>query len=154
MLLVYFKPRKNVIIRASAAFNHRYSEEWLVTDIGKRIVREIDKSEVLDKGAAIRSDVLGVISPERLSGGTKALFLARFKDDFISSICFGDNCSELLLQISEEKDVKLVINHMLSMNDTIGKTRKVYFPELGVYAKDNSDYIEKAIIHMGRMKYL
>lgn len=154
MVLAYFKSPKVFITAPGPAFNNRYKEEWLTSEMGRKIVKEIDKSEVLGRGNAVESPVLGVISPERLSGGAKALMLTLNTDIAISSICFGDNCSELLLQISEEKDIKLIINHMLSLNDTVGKTRQIYFPELKVYAKDERDYIGIAIRNMRRMKYV
>jgi hypothetical protein len=153
MLLVYFKGQKNVINSPDISFKHRYKEEWLTTDIGRRIIKEIDKSEVNDTGTIIFSPVLGSIPPERISGGAKALFFAKFKDDFISSTCFGDNCAELLLSISENRDVKIVEYHLLGLNDTVGARRKVYFPELKIYAKDYDDYIGICIDNMKRFKH-
>ena len=42
----------------------------------REVIRKVDKSEVLDK-QAIQSPVFGIISPERLSGGTKTLLLMK-----------------------------------------------------------------------------
>jgi hypothetical protein len=135
------------------AFNHSYQEKWLTTALGRRIIREIDKSEVNDEGTVIFSPALGSIPPEKISGGAKALFLAQFDSDYISSICFGDNCAEILLEISETKDVKIVANHLLDLNETVGKSRKVYFPELKVYAKDDEDYVDICVGNIGKRMY-
>jgi hypothetical protein len=153
MLLVYFRKSANVIKATKMPFKNRYKEEWLTTEIGRKIVKEIDKSEVNDTGTVIFSPVLGSIPPTEISGGAKALLLANFKDDYISSICFGDNCSEILLQIADKKDVKLVANHVLALNKTVGNPRKVYFPELKIYAKDRLDYIGICADNMIRMKW-
>lgn len=55
-------------------FNNTYREEWLDNELVKRMVKDIDRSEVVSRHC-INSPVLGQIAPERLSGGVKGLIL-------------------------------------------------------------------------------
>ena len=63
---------------------------------------------------AIKSPVLGIISPERLSGGTKTLLLIKNKPDevFNASTC-GDNCAKFILKLAKERDVTINLRHLM-----------------------------------------
>ena len=66
---------------------------WKITDdFAKKVIKDIDKSTVLD-AIAIESPMLGGISAEKLSGRVKALLLMKNKlgKVFNASNC-GDNC--------------------------------------------------------------
>ena len=85
------------VYNTSVYFNYTYEDEWLTSDFAKEVIRKIDKSDV--KGPhAVESPVLGVISPEKLSGGTKTLLLMANDSEkaFNASTC-GDNCAPFIL---------------------------------------------------------
>ena len=74
MLNIYFGDMPEAVYNTSVYFNYTYEDEWLTSDFAKEVIKKIDKSDV--KGLhAVESPVLGVISPEKLSGGTKTLLL-------------------------------------------------------------------------------
>lgn len=76
MLRVYFGPRENATYNTSANFRNNYDKKWLLDDFAKKVIKDIDRSEVLDSHA-VKSPVLGIISPEDLSGVAKALILMK-----------------------------------------------------------------------------
>ena len=63
------------------------------------MIKDVDSSTVLGSGA-IDSPIMGIISPERLSGGVKTLILIDNVPDkvFNASNC-GDNCATWLLKL-------------------------------------------------------
>ena len=94
MLNIYFGDIPEAVYNTSVYFNYTYEDEWLTSDFAKEVIKKIDKSDV--KGPhAVESPVLGVISPEKLSGGTKTLmnrpgFHSRKPGRFL---CTGDRAA-------------------------------------------------------------
>ena len=108
MLNIYFGDMPEAVYNTSVYFNYTYEDEWLTSDFAKEVIKKIDKSDV--KGPhAVESPVLGVISPEKLSGGTKTLLLMANDPEkvFNASTC-GDNCAPSSLTY-------FVIKRMMSM---------------------------------------
>ena len=91
-----------------------YEPEWLEAELAKKMIKDIDDSEVLS-GECINSPVLGQIPPERLSGGVKTLLLILNEPDriFNASTC-GDNCAKWILELGRIKDVTINLRHMMS----------------------------------------
>ena len=97
----------------SVYFNYTYEDEWLTSDFAKEVIKKIDKSDV--KGPhAVESPVLGVISPEKLSGGTKTLLLMANdpKKVFNASTC-GDNCAPFILKLAKKKNLTINLRHLM-----------------------------------------
>lgn len=114
MLRVYFGEKENAIYNTSVFFKHSYKDEWILEDFTKSIVKDIDKSEVLGNGS-IESPILGNISPERLSGGVKALILMKHYPGkiFNASSC-GDNCAKWILKLAAEQDFTINLYHVMN----------------------------------------
>ena len=70
MVTVYFELPDEEIISTSKYFNNSYTDEWL-DDWAERVIREIDKSELVSEGM-VKSPVLGPITIREISGGAKA----------------------------------------------------------------------------------
>ena len=100
MLNIYFGDMEGAIYNTSVFFNNTYEDDWLTDDFARDVIKRIDRSEVVGP-QAITSPVLGVIPPERLSGGTKTLLLMKNNPDkvFNASTC-GDNCASFILRIT------------------------------------------------------
>ena len=113
MLNIIFGDCPDAIYSTSVYFNNTYEDEWLTDDFAKKVIKSVDKSVVLGPHA-IESPVLGVISPERLAGGTKTLLLIKNKPDMIfnASTC-GDNCAKWILKIAEDRKVVINLRHMM-----------------------------------------
>ena len=72
MLNIIYGDVKNSIYNTNVYFKNSYEPEWLDVELAKKMIKDIDDSEVLS-GECINSPVLGQIPPERLSGGVKTL---------------------------------------------------------------------------------
>lgn len=97
----------------SIYFNNAYESEWMLQDITKEMVLDIDKTELIDANVAV-SPVLGSMAVTKLSGGVKTLILINNEDEWIfnASSC-GDNCAKWLLKIGEMKDVTIRLGHYM-----------------------------------------
>lgn len=117
MLRIVFGDIPNVIYNTSVYFKNQYKKEWITEPKGVAMIKDVDKSEVLGTGA-IDSPIMGIISPERLSGGVKTLILIDHVPDkiFNASNC-GDNCAEWLLRLGDEKDVLINLRHIMDFGD-------------------------------------
>ncbi len=112
MLNIIFGDCPEAIYNTSVYFNNNYEDEWLTDEFAKKVIKAVDKSEVL--GAhALESPVLGVIPPERLAGGTKTVLLIKNKPDMIfnASAC-GDNCARFILEIARDRDITINLRHV------------------------------------------
>jgi hypothetical protein len=120
MLHILYGDVSDSIYNTSVYFKNTYEPEWILSDLAKKIIMDVDQSEVLD-AECIKSPVLGQIPPERLSGGTKTLLLILNEPDkiFNASTC-GDNCAKWLLEIGKIQDVTINLRHMMSFgSDTV-----------------------------------
>lgn len=123
MLHIYFgdipeTEEVQYIYDTATFFNNTYKDKWILTDFAKEVIRDVDKSKVID-AQNIASPVLGTIGPTKLSGGVKTLLLIANTQNyggkaliFNASQC-GDNCAKWLLRIAEDKEKshkKVVIN--------------------------------------------
>ncbi len=68
MLTIIYGDAENSIYNTSIYFKNSYETQWLESDLAKRMIKDIDDSEVFS-GDCIMSPVFGQIPPERLSGG-------------------------------------------------------------------------------------
>ena len=113
MLSIIYGDMQNSIHNTNVYFKNTYEPEWFESDLAKKIVKDIDNSDVLS-GECINSPVLGQIPPERLSGGVKTLLLMLNEQDkiFNASTC-GDNCAKWILEIGKQKDLTINLRHMM-----------------------------------------
>ena len=113
----------DAIYNTDVYFQNVYEDEWITDDFAREVIKKIDKSEVLDSNA-IKSPVLGIISPERLAGGTKTLLLIKNVPDkiFNASTC-GDNCAKFILKLAKDKDITINLRHMMHFGNSAFKVR-------------------------------
>ena len=99
---------ENYIYDTALYFDNVFQDKWISSDLGKAIIKDIDKSEVVS-AHVIESPILGAITPTELSGGVKTLLLMAFDNSkiFNASTC-GNNCAKWILKLGQDK--KLVIN--------------------------------------------
>ncbi len=104
------------IINPDDYFNVSYRDEWFEDEFVKQMVLDVDKSEIKSSNC-IDSPILGLIPPERLSGGVKALMLMYqddYKDILVWATQCGDNCAKWILKIAEKKDLTIILSHYMS----------------------------------------
>ena len=115
MLNIFYGNMENAIYNTSTFFDNTYLDDWLKDPVSVRIIREIDKGNVISPQLIITKS-LGPIPVTKLSGGTKTLLLLRNKPELVynCSTC-GDNCAKWILRIAGLHKGDLVINlhHML-----------------------------------------
>lgn len=114
MLTIIYGDAENSIYNTNVYFKNTYEPEWFETELAKKMVKDIDDSEVVS-GECINSPVLGQIPPERLSGGVKTLLLMLNEPEkiFNASTC-GDNCAKWILEIGKLHDLTINLRHMMS----------------------------------------
>ena len=117
MLKVFFGNMPEAIYNTAVFFKNDYEDEWIVNPFVKKMIADVDSSEVIDSGV-IDSPVLGKIPPTALSGGVKTLILVKFEPDrvFNASTC-GDNCSKWLLEIAKNEDRTINLRHIMDFGD-------------------------------------
>lgn len=118
MLKIYLGDMENSIYHPPTYFDNRYEDEWIVDDLSRKMVEDIDKSTVISPHL-VQSPVLGPISIKELSGGVKTLILMAFEDSgkvFNASAC-GNNCAKWILDIAKRKDLTINLRHIMDFGE-------------------------------------
>ena len=113
MLNIFYGNMPEAVYNTAAYFKYDYEDTWIVDPFVKEMIRDVDRSTVLDSGV-IDSPVLGKIPPLGLSGGVKTLILVKFEADkiFNASTC-GDNCAKWLLKITQEEERTINLRQLM-----------------------------------------
>ena len=113
MLHIYFGDYPEAIYNTKVYFDNTYKDKWITKSISTEIIKDVDKSEVLNE-KTILSPIFGNMSPKKLSGGTKTLLLIDndSKKVFNASIC-GDNCAKWILKIAQDRKVVINLRHLM-----------------------------------------
>ncbi|MCR5283144.1 MAG: DUF4869 domain-containing protein [Lachnospiraceae bacterium] len=123
MLNIYFGDMPEAIYNTAVYFKNTYSDKWITAPLGKEMILDIDKSDVVS-ASLIESPVLGPISPLQLSGGVKTLLLIANdrKHVFNASTC-GDNCAKWILKMAEDRKIVINLRHMMNFGQGEFKIR-------------------------------
>ena len=118
MLNIYLGDCDNEIYNPPVYFINQYEDSWLETDLAKKMIKDVDKSEVIGPHL-IQSPVLGPISPRELSGGVKTLLLLAFdkSEKIFNATACGDNCAKWILEIAKNKDLTICLHHSMNFGD-------------------------------------
>ena len=113
MLHIFFGDYPEAIYNTKVYFDNTYKDKWITRSISKEIIKDIDKSEVIDE-KTIASPIFGNMSPKKLSGGTKTLLIIDIdsKNVFNASTC-GDNCAKWILKIAQKRKVVINLRHLM-----------------------------------------
>lgn len=117
MLNIYFGDMEQAIFNTAVYFKNSYEDAWITEELSREMIKDVDKSEVLDSGV-INSPILGMIPPVNLSGGVKTLILMEHEPEkiFNASTC-GDNCAKWILKIAKDKDITINLRHIMDFGD-------------------------------------
>ena len=119
MLNIYYGEldSPNYIYNPDIFFNNQYEDEWIMDDLSKKMVLDIDKSKVISPNL-IESPVLGPIGVEKLCGGVKTLILMNNDSEHIfnASAC-GDNCAKWILEIGKSKDITIRLGYLMDFGE-------------------------------------
>lgn len=118
MLQVYLGDCENEIYNPPVYFINQYEDEWLENDFAKKMIMDVDKSEVVGPHL-IQSPVLGPISPRELSGGVKTLLLLAFdtSGNIFNATACGGNCAKWILEIAKTKPLTISLHYSMNFGD-------------------------------------
>ena len=146
MLNIYFGDMPEAIYNTAVYFQNRYLGRWITDDWGRRVIKDVDKSDVVSENL-IQSPVLGAISPIQLSGGVKTLLLIAHEKNrvFNASTC-GDNCAKWILDLAQKeegKKQKVLINlrHLMDFGEGEFRIRIV---NTGKIVHNMAEYVVEA----------
>jgi len=113
LLKIQFGDMEEAIFNTDMYFDNTYEDSWLTDPFAVKVIETIDRSKVLGPNA-IKSPYLGVISPEKLAGGTKTILLMKNCPDMVfnASTC-GDNCAPFILELAQERDLTINLRHLM-----------------------------------------
>ncbi|EEA85723.1 DUF4869 domain-containing protein [Peptacetobacter hiranonis] len=143
MLKIYFGDNledENFIYNPKIYFNYNYDKEWFNDSFIKNMVEDIDKSKVIYEGI-IDSPFLGIITPQELSGGVRALMLMYKTDKIINASACGDNCSKWILEIGKMKDLTIRLGYIMNFGD---EEFEIYIANEDKIVRNTIDYVTLA----------
>lgn len=125
-----------------SVFRNNYEDEWFDEPMVQNIITSIDKNKILARGV-FESEFLGIIGPDKLSGGCKALILAYKMPDMEQWIgLFGDNCIPLLIEFSQKTDLNIVVSYI---PQNLPKTFDATFVHNGIVTHDYDGFCKEFI---------
>ena len=124
------------IVQVSAFFNLKKKKDWFNNPNVKSIIKNIDNT-IAVKDEYLESPVFGGMSPERLSGGCKAVILMELLDRNIYATNCGDNCVPDILKIAERKDITITLHHPMRFPDKF----EAYMIDLDRYIHSYEEFI-------------
>jgi hypothetical protein len=146
MLNIYYgdipeEEKSKYIYNTNIYFDNTYKDKWIISDFAREMIRDVDKSEVLDE-KTISSPIFGNMIPKKISGGAKTLLLIAFdrKKIFNASTC-GDNCSKWILKLAEDRKVVINLRHLMDFGQGEFKIKVL---NTGKIVKNMSELVEEA----------
>lgn len=137
---------KNYVFSPDTYFKYNYEIEWFEDDFVKKMVLDVDNSCV-ESGNAINSPVLGIIAPERLSGGLKALIIMYKEPELVvnASAC-GDNCAKWILEIGKHQDITIRLGYEMEFKEPFEICIKNSGKIIHSYAEFLMEFLEVEVI--------
>lgn len=146
MLHLYIGRRKDYFLSGDGVFDFNFDCSYLLTDFSKKVIKAIDKSEVVDKNVIV-SPILGGIAPSFLAGSTKTLLMLMYTDYKFYLEAMGDNCLPFLKYISDQKDIFMCTTTIRPL--FIAGFTKFYVENTNEIVTDVDRYIELEIEYGG-----
>lgn len=113
MLKIYFGSHKDEIYNTDLYYSNQYDKMWVMDDFAKRIIADIDDSEVVAPDM-IKNNIFGMFDSKNLSAGVKTLLLIYNNPKLICNISnCGDNCAKYILEMAENRDITVCLHHLM-----------------------------------------
>ena len=114
MLKIYFGSHPNEIYNTDVYYQNQYEKEWLTDEYVKRMIADIDDSQVISADV-IQNNIFGSFPSTELSTGVKTLILIYELPKLMFNISnCGDNCAKYLLEMAKERDIKVCLHHAMN----------------------------------------
>ena len=148
MLYIGYGHPDDIYFYVDMEFDEEYQSSWLNNELNLRILDEIDNCRVEADGLHDKDNPEIIFSIKEISSGAKALMICNMCEDVkIWGSIFGDNCTEILQEIAEKKDIYIYLQHILRFEDT---DFKAFSLTLDREYKDYREYLLEAareVIH-------
>ena len=117
MLRIHFGSLPDEIYNTEMYYENQYDMNWVMDEFARRVIRDIDASEVIGPDL-IQNTIFGTFPSTELSAGVKTLLLIHNdpKKIFNVSNC-GDNCSKWILKLGKQKDLTIKLHHIMEFED-------------------------------------
>lgn len=117
MLSIFYGDMPDAIYNPVVYFKNTYTDEWIMDDLSRKMIQDVDRSVVLG-ARIIDSPVLGGISPRELSGGVKTLIsIYKAPEKVFNASACGDNCAKWILEIGKMQDVTINLRHLMDFGE-------------------------------------
>jgi len=148
MLRIFIGSKEEEIYNTEVYFGNQYDEKWIEDEFARRVIADIDSSEVIGTDA-IHNEIFGVFRASDLSAGVKTLLLIKNQPKKIFNISnCGDNCAKYILELAEDKDITVCLHHYMNFGDDFrirvindGKKKVITNPEELLFL--SHEYIRK-----------
>ena len=131
--------RKDCVKNIGTYFDAVKKSEWFDLPLVREIIKGIDKTDVI-KGPVLESPVLGIMSPDKLSSGCKAvILLAMVPDINIYATRCGNNCAPYIEEVARDKDVVITLHHCLLFTEDV----ELVFLDSGLHVHSRKEYINE-----------
>ena len=108
---------ETIVVDNRDYFAWKKKPEWFKDDFSARILKDIDKSEIIFE-EALKDRFGHGISTMQISTGCKSLLsLKHSNGERFNGSMMGDNCAKYLLEIAKEKDIKIYLEHFMHFRD-------------------------------------
>ena len=117
MLRIHFGSLPKEIYNTEVYYENQYDKEWVMDEFARRVIRDIDASEVLSPDV-ISNDIFGSFASTELSAGVKTLLLIKNMPNKIFNISnCGDNCAKYLLELAKDQNIKVTLHHTMDFGN-------------------------------------
>ncbi len=115
-------------------FDGYFEEQWTDNDWADKVLFEVDGSKFLAP-KVVESPVLGSISHEWISGGSKQLIMMNCEQNIVyDGDNLGDNCWHLLLELGKTKNIMLTLSYYPKFDWIDGES--IYIINHGTVVRD------------------
>lgn len=106
---------KNWVMYPGIYFDHLLDLSILQDPFVKKLVADIDKSDVIVQNVII-SPIFGPIPPKQLSGGVKTLIVLYAQNKPVTGLSLSNSTITSLLSIAQQKDITIYLGHPLDFD--------------------------------------
>ena len=142
MLKIFFGDM-DMVAYGPTWFRYNYDPAWFDDPFVQEMIREVDNT-VFVGGSVFESPVLGMIPPERLSGGVKTLIMIyEMPEKIFDATSCGPNCAHMLMEIGKRKDVTVNLRYYMPMADA--EPFEIEILNTGKIVKGSREYAFEAL---------
>ena len=117
MLRIHFGSHPKEIYNTEVYYENQYDKEWVMDEFARRVIRDIDASEVLSPDV-ISNDIFGSFASTELSAGVKTLLLIKNMPNKIFNISnCGDNCAKYLLELAKDQNINVTLHQAMDFGN-------------------------------------